>query len=325
MAGSVCVVTEQFDGSFRRVSYELLTAARRLAEAASAEVIAIVGPKTVAEAGATLGAYGANKVVQFAGAPESEDLSQLCESLVPVLQELQPMCVLVPGTVHGQELAGRLAARVGAAAVSAVLDVSYADGALTVLRPLYGGKVLATVAVRGTPAIVTVRPNTFGAVAGGSGPAEGVTFAWVPPARAPERLHFRKSAAGRPELTEADIIVSGGRGVGSAENFRVLEELADVLGAAVGASRAAVDAGWRPQADQVGQTGKVVSPKLYIACGISGSVQHWAGISSAKCIVGINKDPQAPIFSRADYGIVGDLFEIVPELTRQVKALKGQG
>jgi electron transfer flavoprotein alpha subunit len=321
---SVLVVTEQFEGNLRRVSYELLGAARKLAEAIPAEVVALVGPRALQNVVPELGSYGAHKVVQFAGAPESESLAMMAEALAQVLGELRPACVLVPGTVRGQELAGRLAARTGSPAASGVLDVSYRDGAVVVCRPLYGGKVLATVKLHGKPAILTARPNTFAPAEGEPRSPEVVTFPWVSPARQAEVVEFRKSEGGRPELTEADVIVAGGRGVGGAENFRVIEELADALGAAVGASRAAVDAGWRPQSEQVGQTGKVVSPRLYIACGISGSVQHWAGISSAKCVVGINKDPQAPIFSRADYGIVGDLFEIVPELTRQIRSLKGR-
>ncbi len=324
MAGPVLVVTEQFDGAFRKVSYELLGAGKKLAEAAGTELVAVVGPRAVPNAEKELASYGAQKVVTFEGAPDSENISSLLESLLKAVEKFEPVCLLLPGTVHGQELAGRLAARLGAPAASSVTQVGFADGAVVVSRPLYGGKVVASVKLDGVPVVLTARPNTFAAERTESGEAELVTLPWVASQAEAEVVEFKKSEAGRPELTEADVIVSGGRGVGSAENFRVIEELADVLGAAVGASRAAVDAGWRPQSEQVGQTGKVVSPRLYIACGISGSVQHWAGISSAKCVVGINKDPQAPIFSRADYGIVGDLFEVVPELTKQVKKLRGE-
>ena len=322
MAGCVLAVTEVFDGQLRKVSYELMTAATDLAKQMGVEAVAVAGPSVPPGAEQTLGQYGAAKVVVFENAPDDATLADMRDAVLAAVQETGAGVLLFPATVRGQELAGRIAARLQAGAASDCLEVTAADGAIRVVRPLYGGKVRAQVVFGELPVVLTVRPNTFAAEKRSDQPAEVVRLSWTPAEPGRRVVEFRKSEATRPELTEADVVVSGGRGVGSAENFSVIEELADVLNAAVGASRAAVDAGWRPQADQVGQTGKVVSPKLYIACGISGSIQHWAGISSARCIVGINKDPQAPIFSRADYGIVGDLFEVVPELTRQLRSLR---
>ena len=324
MAGNVLVFAEHFDSDFRKVTYEMISSAAALASEVGSSVAAVAWPGPPADAAERLAAYGAQKVVLFDGDADGYVPDAQVEAALAAQQALEADVLIFPATVHGQELAARVAARLKAPVGSEILELSQENGQIQVVRALYGGKVRATVRYEASPVVLTVRPNTFAAEKRDGGTAEVTKLPWPQVEEKIRVVEMRKSEATRPELTEADVVVSGGRGVGSADGFKVLEELADVLGAAIGASRAAVDAGWRPQTDQVGQTGKVVTPKLYIACGISGSIQHWAGMSGSKCVVGINKDPQAPIFSRADYGIVGDLFEVVPELTKQLKEVKGQ-
>ncbi len=323
MAGNVLVFTEYAGSDFRKVSYEAVSSAAGLAEQLGGAAAAVVWPGAPEGAAERLAAYGARKIVLFEEGAAANTPDAQVEAALLARESVEADVLVFPATVHGQELAARVAARLKAAVGSEVLDMAVEDGQVEVVRALYGGKVRARTRYEVYPVVLTVRPNTFGAEKR-EGRGETVTLAWPQVEEKCRVVELQRSEAVRPELTEADVVVSGGRGVGSAEGFKVLEELADVLGAAIGASRAAVDAGWRPQSDQVGQTGKVVTPKLYIACGISGSIQHWAGMSGSKCVVGINKDPQAPIFSRADYGIVGDLFEVVPELTKQLKEIKGQ-
>ena len=199
-------------------------------------------------------------------------------------------------------------------------DVKIADGKLLAVRPMYAGKCFGEVVVSGTPQMASLRPNVFPIVENAKAGAVVKFDPGLGEAKT-KVLEVQKEAAGKIDVAEANIIVSGGRGMKGPEGYGILEELAKLLGAAVGASRAAVDAGWRPQSDQVGQTGKVVSPNLYIACGISGAIQHLAGMSSSKYIVAINKDAEAPIFAKADYGVVDDLFKVVPALTGEVKKL----
>ena len=201
-------------------------------------------------------------------------------------------------------------------------DVKIADGKLLAVRPMYAGKCFGEVVVSGTPQMASLRPNVFPIVENAKAGAVVKFDPGLGEAKT-KVLEVQKEAAGKIDVAEANIIVSGGRGMKGPEGYGILEELAKLLGAAVGASRAAVDAGWRPQSDQVGQTGKVVSPNLYIACGISGAIQHLAGMSSSKYIVAINKDAEAPIFAKADYGVVDDLFKVVPKLVEKIKELKG--
>ncbi len=323
MAGNVLVFTEHTESDFRKVSYEAVSSGADLAAQLGGAVTVVAWPGAPDDATQRLAAFGAQKVIVFEGGSSEYAPDAQVEAALAAQETAEADVLIFPATVHGQELAARVGARLKAAVGSEVLEMGVQDGQVEVVRALYGGKVRAKVRYEGSPVVLTVRPNTFGAEKREAA-GEQVTLSWPEVEEKSRVVDVQKSEATRPELTEADVVVSGGRGVGSAEGFKVLEELADVLGAAIGASRAAVDAGWRPQSDQVGQTGKVVTPKLYIACGISGSIQHWAGMSGSKCVVGINKDPQAPIFSRADYGIVGDLFEVVPELAKQVKQIKGQ-
>jgi len=227
-----------------------------------------------------------------------------------------PALILIPSTCNGRDLASKLAGRLKTAYISDVSQIEFADNEIIFHRPIYGGRLLSEVTCRGEkPWIITLRPRAFekaGAVKKGARIENHIASLSHDNIRTIVK-GIKKTQKGLG-LTEADIIVSGGRGMKGTENFKMLEELAGILGGVVGASGAAVDAGWMPHSAQVGQTGKVVSPKLYIACGISGAPQHLAGMSTSKCIVAINKDPEAPIFQWADYGIVGDLFEIVPML-----------
>ncbi len=241
--------------------------------------------------------------------------------LVQVAQEVQPAVLLLPGTSNGRDLAPRVAARLDAGVASDVDRLEWKDGKLVARRPVYSGKVFATVEVTGTPAIATTRPNAFPAEEGGAGAAEvvNVTSAGGDRVRVVET---KTPEAGELSIAEADIIVSGGRGLKEAANFSYIRDLAHAIGGAVGASRATVDAGWIDHQHQVGQTGRVVSPNVYIAAGVSGAIQHLAGMSSSKHIIAINKDPEAPIFRIADLGVVGDLFQILPALTEEVKKAK---
>jgi electron transfer flavoprotein alpha subunit len=224
----------------------------------------------------------------------------------------------------GRDLAPRVAARLGVGLAADCTAIEAEGGKLVATRPVYAGKAVQKVAFPKTPAIVSLRPKVFAALAGDGRAAatvEALNVEFDPAKARAQVVKVVASAAGKADLTEAEIIVSGGRGLKGPENFAMIEALAEALGATVGASRAVVDAGWRPHSDQVGQTGKTVSPKLYVAVAISGAIQHLAGMSSSRCIVAINKDPEAPIFKVADYGLVGDAFEVVPALTEAVKRL----
>ncbi|MGP3956141.1 electron transfer flavoprotein subunit alpha/FixB family protein [Nonomuraea sp. 3N208] len=314
----ILVLVEHVDGEVKKVTLELLTLARSLGTPAAVWA----GPGITPDAKAKLAEYGAEKIyvapssdiVEYVVAPKAELLAQLVAGK-------SPAAVLVAATPEGKEIAGRLAIKTDSGVITDA--VGLAEG-FVADQSIFGGGVNVQSKVRkGTP-IVAVRPNsTAPAPAQGAGTEEEISVALSDAAKAArivERVKQEKGA--RPELTEAAIVVSGGRGVGSAENFSIIEELADALGAAVGASRAATDAGWYPHQFQVGQTGKTVSPQLYIAAGISGAIQHRAGMQTAKTIVAINKDPEAPIFELADYGVVGDLHQVVPQLTEEVKKRK---
>ena len=310
---SIYVFVEQAGGKCRKASLEAVTAAKKLG---AGEVCAILLGTGAQKAAQTAAAYGAGNCVT---AEDTVFDSFMAESYAHAIAHLLPedaVCVLLGNTAAGQELAPRLAEALGAGALIDCTAIDFVDGKFTVTRPLYAGKVFAR------EAVITLRPNS---VAAEEAPAELAVTAGSVPAmdfHTIVRDIVQKAGTAVP-LTEADIIVSGGRGMKNAANFKILEELADVLHAAVGASRAAVDAGWRDHGDQVGQTGKVVSPTVYIACGISGAIQHLAGMGSSKFIVAINNDPEANIFKVADYGIVGDLFEVVPALTEEMKKLAG--
>ena len=321
MTKAILVIAEQVGGIFRKVSFEAVSAARQLAAGSAAQVVAVAAGSGIEQAALQLGAYGADRIV-LADDPALAELSTeaYARILTPIIETTAPELVLAGATSQGRDLAARLAARLNAALAGDCVAVKLEDGVVKATRPMYGGKVLADVVLSGTPAFVTIRPNSFGlGQQAGTGTLEKAS---VDLGTLRTQIVGRQMESGKIELTEADVIVSGGRGMGGAD-FSVVEELAALLGGAVGTSRSAVDEGWRPVADQVGQTGKTVAPNLYIACGISGAIQHLAGMSSSKVIVAINKDPEAAMLTRADYSIVGDLFEVVPALTAEIRKLKG--
>ncbi|CAL9577121.1 MULTISPECIES: electron transfer flavoprotein subunit alpha/FixB family protein [Streptomyces] len=317
----VLVYVDHVDGAVRKPTLELLTLARRIGDPVAVHLGA--GADSAA---ATLAEYGAVKVLA-ADAPEFADYLVVpkVDALQAAYEAVSPAAVLVPSSAEGKEIAARLALRIGAGIITDAVDLEAGDSGPVATQSVFAAAFTTRSRVtKGTP-VITVKPNS---AAPEAAPAAGqveqlpVTFGEKSTGTKVVSRTPREST-GRPELTEAAIVVSGGRGVNGAENFSVIENLADALGAAVGASRAAVDAGWYPHTHQVGQTGKSVSPQLYIAAGISGAIQHRAGMQTSKTIVAVNKDEEAPIFDLVDYGVVGDLFEVLPKLTEEVKARKG--
>jgi electron transfer flavoprotein alpha subunit len=314
----VLVLAEHAGGQVKKVTCELVTAAARLGEPA----VVWAGPGAAAGR-ERLAGYGAARIYvadgeEFAGyvvAPKAELLARL-------VADTSPAAVLIAGTTEGKEIAGRLAVKTNSGVLTDVIDVTAGDDGPLATHANFGGAITARATVtKGTP-ILAVRPNAITAQpAAAPGAAETVPVEFTASdaakaARVTEHTAADKGA--RPDLTEASIVVSGGRGTGSADGFKIIEDLADALGAAVGASRAVTDAGWYPHQFQVGQTGKTVSPQLYMAVGISGAIQHRAGMQTSKTIIAINKDPDAPIFEIADLGIVGDLFKVVPQLLEEI-------
>ena len=318
---AVLAALEARDGALRKVSYETVTAARRLADALGGEVHAVALAADVPAGADRLGAFGADKVITLTNqafaryAPEG-----MARAVADRVASGGYAIVVVAATAAGKDLAPRIAARLGVSLASDVTEVAWEGGALIATRPVYAGKALLKVKVTAKPAVVSLRPNVFTAVERPRSAGQESVAVTVDAGRVVVK-EVKAAAAGTLDVAEAPIVISGGRGLKEPANFKVLEELAQAFGgrAAVGASRAVVDAGWRPHADQVGQTGKTVSPTLYIAVGISGAIQHLAGMRTSKVIVAINRDKDAPIFKVADYGIVGDLFEVIPALTAALK------
>jgi len=327
MAGNLLVFIERRDGEIKRPSLETLAAARRMADANGAGVDALALGPAAGEAVGVLARHGADRVfVVEAEHMELYSAEAYAASLGDLARQEQSALVLAAATVMGKELAARTAARIGCACASDLVEVDLDGGALVGRRPVYSGKAYVRVrAAGGRTVVATLRPNVFPAARPKEGAqAERIDLA---PVIAADRLGVRTLRVEKPEqkeqdVAEAAIVVSGGRGLREPENFRLVRELAEALGGAVGASRAVVDAGWIEHRYQVGQTGKVVSPNLYVACGISGAIQHLAGMSSSKIIVAINKDPDAPIFKVADFGIVGDLFEVLPAMTEAARSIE---
>ena len=314
MGQGVFVIAEQRDGEFRKVAYEAVSEGRRVADALGTDVTAVVLGNGVGSIAGQLGAYGADKVLVADDAVLAEYTTEAYTNVLSgILVAADAAVILMGASVQGKDLAGRLSARLNAGLAVECTGITVSDGKLRYKRPVFGGKILAEVEIVGTPQLATIRPNVMTI---SKTDCEGVVSNVAVDAGEVKAtvLERRAEAGGKLELTEADIIVSGGRGTGG--DYAVIEALAAGLNAAVGASRSSVDEGWRPHSDQVGQTGKVVSPNVYIACGISGAIQHLAGMSTSKYIVAINKDPEAPIFSKSDFGIVGDLFEVVPAITK---------
>ena len=315
----VLVLVDHVDGVVGKPTLELLTLATRIG---SPVAIVVGGGAAVAD---KLGEYGATAILT---ADDSALTSAVVAPVVSLLESLvasrSPAAVLIASTTEGKEIAGRLAVRLDAGVLTDVVDVSLDGDTVLVEQSVFGGStVVHAKATRGVP-IVTVRPNSVTPVAAPA--AAEVSAVTVPAADGRHAVIESRAAAasgGRPGLSEASVVVAGGRGVGTAEKFALIEELADALSAAVGASRAAADAGWYPHAAQVGQTGVTVAPQLYIACGISGAIQHRAGMQTSKTIVAINKDAEAPIFELADFGVVGDLHVVVPQLIAEIAKRKG--
>jgi electron transfer flavoprotein alpha subunit len=321
MAKGIMIVAEQRDGALRKISFEIASTARKLADQSGDEVSAILLGSGIEGLAAELAKYGVDKV--FVGdnpALEPYVTEAHAQVAAKIIKDNDPAVVLFGASVQGKDLSARVAAKLAAGLATDCTDVKIDGGKLVCTRPMYAGKCFGEVVFNVAPAMASLRPNVFPAVENAkAGAVTKVDVAIDAPKS--KVLEVQKDTSGKVDLTEANIIVSGGRGMKGPENYAILEELADLLGGTVGASRAAVDAGWRPQKDQVGQTGKVVSPNLYIACGISGAIQHLAGMSSSKYIVAINKDAEAPIFAKADYGVVDDLFKVVPELTAACRKL----
>ena len=324
MAQGVWTIAEQREGELRKITYEMVSEGRRLSDALGQELTTVLLGSDVKEKAAELAKYGADKVI-VASDPRLEPYTT--DAYVAVISELvkagDPSVLILGASVQGKDLGARLAARLNVGMAQDCTVFAIEDGNLVVTRPIYAGKAYAKLTYENSfPQMATARPNVMSV----GEPDESRTaeivdaaFSLEDDALKTKVFEVTKDVGGKVDLTEADKIVSGGRGMKGPENYKILEDLADLIGGSVGASRSAVDAGWRPHADQVGQTGKVVSPTLYVACGISGAIQHLAGMSTSKVIVAINKDPDAPIFQKTDYGVVADLFDVVPALTEEVK------
>ncbi len=324
----VFVLIDQFAGKPLPVSWEVLGAGRRIADALKAPLTALVFGKGVAEATQAAFHYGADRVIQCDDATLADfRLEPYAALLGKLVVDHQPDVVLAGATTRGRELIAAAAADADAGILPDITDLSIQNGALKATHPVYAGKILSTLmGTAGSPQFATLRSRAFPTPEPNNARSGEITN--VPPVLSEDQISTHvegfEQAKGEVNLGDARIIVSGGRGVGGAEGFAPVRELAEVLGGALGASRATVDAGWIPYAHQVGQTGRTVSPDLYIAVGISGAIQHQAGMRTAKVIVAINKDPDAPIFKMAQYGIVGDLFKVLPALTQALREKLGK-
>ena len=320
MAG-ILVFVEQRNSEVRKASLQALSEAKRQG-GAGGTVSAVLPGSGISDAAAGLGAWGADKVHVADDANLALYSAEgYAEAVVKAVEQAQPSAVFFAGSAMGRDLAPRVAARLGVGAIPDAVGLTLNGESFSVRRPVYSGKAFATADTAGnTPQVISLRPNVFAAEEM-AGAGEVVSLDGLSLSIRAVVKGLVEAAGGELDVAEADIIVSGGRGIKGPENFALIKSLADAVGGAVGASRAAVDAGWIEHSHQVGQTGKLVSPSLYIACGISGAIQHLAGMSSSKVIVAINKDPDAPIFKIADYGVVGDLFDVIPPMVEAIKAL----
>jgi len=323
--GNVLIFAEHQDGKVKKSAFELVSKGAELASKVGGQVEAVLIGNISESATQELAQYGAKKIYILENAAfEKYNTLAYVKALADLVKQLQPEILIASASAAGKDFFPRLAARLdtGLASDSVALSID-TDGKLVATHPIYSGKALADIKIPNSkPQMALVRANSLGVGNAQSGAQAEVMkiTADVGELKAVMK-ELVKGASSKADLTEAEIIVSGGRAMKAAENFKILQELADVIGATVGASRAAVDSGYAPHDMQVGQTGKVVNPKLYLACGISGAIQHLAGMRTSKVIVAINKDPEAPIFTKADYGIVGDLFQVVPVLTQEFKKL----
>ncbi len=323
---NILAVAEQRDGKLKKTAFEVVRTARTLADKSGGQVVALVVGHQVQSSAGQLGGYGAGRIVTVEH-PKLEKYSATAYTkiIAEVAKKEQAGVVLLAATAMGKDCAPRIAVKLDAGLASDCVAVAVESGAIVASRPIYAGKAILDVKISSPVGVCTIRPNVFspGTDSGTPGKVEPLE---IPLDDADFASHVVEvcQSSGKLDVAEADVIVSGGRGLKAPDNFKLIEELASALGGAVGASRAVVDAGWRPHDEQVGQTGKTVSPSLYIAVGISGAIQHLAGMSSSKYIVAINKDKDAPIFQSADYGIVADAFEIIPALTMEVKKFLGK-
>lgn len=317
MANKILVVLEQRDGKLKKISFEVAKAGADLSAKLGCEVEAVIVGNNIDEL-ESVGGFGISKVTLLKNSDfHNYSTSGYTKAITEFTNESGADILLVGNTSMGKDLAPHIAVRLDAGIAMDTVSFDVQDNEIVATRPIYAGKALLDVKINSGIKIFTLRPNVFNAGESSGGNAS-VNIKEVE-ADLSTRVVETKKSEGKLDVAEASIIVSGGRGMKEAENFKLVEELADALGAAVGASRAVVDAGWRPHSEQVGQTGKTVSPNLYIALGISGAIQHLAGMRSSKYIVAVNKDPDAPIFQVADYGIAGDVFEVVPAMIEELK------
>jgi electron transfer flavoprotein alpha subunit len=322
----ILAIAEQRDGRLKKNAFEVVNAAKKIADQTGGEVVGLVIGGSVRSIAAALGGYGAKKVIVAEGPRLAQTSTTAYSKIISeVAKKEQAQVLIFSATAMGKDLSPRVAVRLQAGLAVDCTALNVENGDIRATRPVYAGKALIDVRVKTPVKLFSLRPNIFmaGTSTGAQAAVETADVALTDDdfACVVEEVTQDK---GRLDVAEADIIVSGGRGLKGPENFNIIEELAAALGGAVGASRAVVDAGWRPHDEQVGQTGKTVSPSLYVAVGISGAIQHLAGMSSSKYIVAINKDKDAPIFQLSDYGIVGDALEVVPALTNEIRKLLGK-
>ncbi len=327
MQNRILVLAELQDGAIQGVTLEMLGKARELANGRQATVDVVVLGANVTEQARGLGAYGADTVwVAESPALADYDAQAYAIALMQVIGRVEPTLFLCAATSQGRDLSGLVAARLGVGVAADINQIKDLGHAWEVVRPIFGGNVLST--LQSTPErclIATVSLRAFEKAAADAGRACAVEAVAVDAitTRTAIKVFAAEVASGRLNLGDAEVVVAGGRGVGSAEKFAIIDDLGRALGAAVGASRAVTDAGWRPTNEQIGQTGVTVKPKLYVAAGISGAVQHWVGMKDAGYVVAINTDPEAPIMKTADLALVGDLFKVIPELIREIEAARG--
>ncbi|MHB8339471.1 MAG: electron transfer flavoprotein subunit alpha/FixB family protein [Ignavibacteriaceae bacterium] len=322
MSKVVLAILEQRENKLKKVSFEVVSFSTNIATKLNTEVVGVVIGNDIQNLN-DISKYGISKVLHY----KNESLTNYSASaytdlVYEAVKETDAEYLIFGDTALGKDLAPRVGARIDAGCIMDIVSNDFTGDSPVFTRPVYAGKALIDVKFNSDKKIVTIRPNVFKAQTSDVPQELKIETREVSNPNLKTKVVEYKKSEGKLDVAEADIIVSGGRGLKAPENFNLVENLADVLGAAVGASRAAVDAGWRPHREQVGQTGKTVSPSLYIACGISGAIQHLAGMSSSKYIVAINKDKDAPIFTVADYGIAGDVFEILPALTEEIKKAK---
>ena len=322
MANKILAVLEQRDGILKKSAFEVVSAAHNLASQLNLEAEAVVVGNDISNIN-EISSYGINKIIHFKSADLANYSSSGYKDIVTnYAKETDADYIILSNTSLGKDLTPRIAVGLEAGCLIDCTNLDASSGELIATRPIYAGKALIDIKCNSEKKVITIRPNVFKAQRIENPAAPEITVKEVSSPNLKTKVIEFKKSEGKLDVAEADIIVSGGRGLKAPENFHLVEELADSLGAAVGASRAVVDAGWRPHREQVGQTGKTVSPNLYVACGISGAVQHLAGMSSSKYIVAINKDKDAPIFTVADYGIAGDALEIIPVLIEEIKKIK---